>query len=267
MRTCAFCPSVNLTKEHIWGDWINGILPQPGNEFTTRRKTAADGDFEEWKTVGIIQTAKIVCADCNNGWMSNLESQHAKPTLSDMIRYGGAVSILPSGIASIAAWAFKMTVIANFVGALKAQPYFTSAERYDFAKTLKIPNGVQMWLFSLNTPGRVTGKFNSHLGRFPINVKYAFELYIATFAIGYLGIQVVGSRWDNPHLSAIMGAFPGLREPDKWDGATVPLLPSNGLPVRWPPRFNLTSNVIDEFCNRWKQLKVPTWMIDGKLAD
>jgi hypothetical protein len=263
MRKCAFCPSTKLTQEHIWGDWINGILP-PDTTYTARRKINPQGDFKEWTTIGINQTAGIACGPCNNGWMSDLETKHAKPTMSDMIRYGGAVSILPRGIASISVWAFKMNIIANFIGALKHdEPYFSTFERYQFAKTLKIPSSVQMWLFALKTPGRITTKFNSHLGRLPSNVKFGFELYIGTFAIGYLGIQVVSSRWRNPHISSFMGPFPGVREHNKWNGTTVPLFPSDGSPVNWPPRFHLGSDSIDEFCNRWKDMAIPEWMIDG----
>jgi hypothetical protein len=262
MRQCAFCPSTKLTQEHIWGDWINGILP-PNTTFTTRRTTNPAGEFIEWKTEGINQTAKIVCAACNNGWMSDLENNEAKPTMSDMIRYGGYVSILPRGVASIAAFGFKMMVIANHIGMLKNKPYFCARERYDFARTLEVPFGVQIWMFALSTPGRVTGKFNSHFGRLPSHIKCGFELYIGTFAIGYLGIQVVASRWANPHLSTFLGGFPGFREPQRWKDATVSLFPSDGSPVLWPPPLHLGSDSIDEFCLRWKDLNVPSWMISG----
>jgi hypothetical protein len=259
MRTCAFCPSTKLTREHIWGDWINGIVPQV--TYTTQRKTSLVDFAEPWKSIGIQQIGKVVCQNCNNGWMSDLEANHAKPAMADMIRYGGAVSLLPKGIASISAWALKMSVIANFVGKLKNEPYFTNSERYEFARTMRVPSGVQMWLFSLSTPGRVIGKFNSHLGRFPAKTQYGFELYIATFAIGYFGIQVVASRWINPHLVTFLGPFPGLREHDKWNGISVPLFPSDGSPVLWPPRFHLNGDTVEEFINRWKNMDVPAWMV------
>ncbi len=260
MRQCAFCPSTNLTREHVWADWINGIIP-PDTQFTTRRKTTPHGDFTEWKTVGLQQTARVVCAGCNNGWMSDLENKEAKPAMAGMIQYGGAVSLLPKAIASISAWAFKMTVIANAIGGLKDQPYFGTSERYHFAQTLQVPDGVQMWLFSMKTPNRVTGKLNSHLGRLPVSFNYGFELYIATFAIGHLGIQVVASRWKNPHTFTFMGRFPGLTQDHKWSSASIPFFPSDGTPVVWPPRYYLGLDYIDEFCNRWRSVNVPNdWL-------
>jgi hypothetical protein len=266
MRKCVFCPSTKLTQEHVWGNWVNGILP-PEIAFTTRRKTSPTGDFKEWRTIGLSQTAGVACRACNNGWMSDLETNEAKPAMADMIRYGGPVSLLPRGTASISAWAFKMTVIANSIGVLKEdEPYFSTIDRHNFAKTLQIPSGIQMWLFALKTPGRVTGKFNSHLGRLPIHVKYAFDLYIATFALGYLGVQVIATRWRNPHAFTILGAFPGLRESAKWNGTTLPLFPTDGSPVHWPPRLHLNSNSIDGFCNRWKDVNMPQWMVDGSLV-
>jgi hypothetical protein len=265
MRTCAFCPSTKLTQEHVWGDWVNGILPQV--KYSTSRKKHPDDNPVPWQSTGIQQTAKVVCGDCNNGWMSDLENEHAKPTMSDMIRYGRAMSILPRGIASLSVWAFKMAVIANFIGKLKNEPYFSDYERYRFAQTLQIPSGVQMWLFSLYTPNRVIGRFNSHLGRAPVNVKYGFEMYIATFAIGFFGLQVVASRWINPHVSAFMGQFPGLRQRHRWDEVATPFFPSDGSPVLWPPRLHLRSDDLDEFCNRWKDIEIHPWMVDGKLTD
>lgn len=261
MRKCAFCPSTKLTLEHIWGDWINKIIPPTPT--TNRRKTRPDGPLKEWTTIGVDYAAKAVCAHCNNGWMSDLECNEAKPILSDMIRYGGAVSLLPRGIASIAAFAFKMTVIATCTG-YQHQPYFSESERYEFARTLKVPEGVQMWLFALHTPGRLTAKVNSYLGRLPANVIQRFEMYIGTFAIGYFGVQVVATRWSNPHLSSLLGRFPGLREADIWRGVTVNLWPSDGTPVIWPPRFNIGDDYLDEFCTRWRNVSLPqSWVAES----
>lgn len=251
MRTCAFCPSTKLTREHIFGDWINKIIPP--NPTTNRRRTSPDGPIKEWTTLGVDYTAKVVCAKCNNEWMSEFEEQEAKPTLSDMIRYGGSVSLLPRGIASIAAFGFKMAVISNITG-YQNQPYFTERERYRFAKTLKVPEGVQMWLFAFNTPGRLTAKVNSYLGRLPDEIIQRFDMYMGTFAIGYFGLQVVASRWSNPHLSAMLGRFPGLTEGDEWRGSTVTLWPNDRTPVEWPPRLYIGSNFIDQFCTRWRDL-------------
>jgi hypothetical protein len=187
--------------------------------------------------------------------MSDFENE-AKLTLADMIQHGGAVSLLPRGIASIAAFGFKMTVIANCTGYQK-QPYFSADERYGFTKTLKVPDGVQMWLFALNTPGRLTAKANSYLGRLPAEVIYRFDMYTGTFAIGNFGIQVVASRWSNPHLSGMLGRFPGVAEGNHWRDATVKLWPSDGTPVIWPPRLYIANDHLDEFCTRWREISMP----------
>ena len=36
------------------------------------------GHNKRWK-------ARVVCGDCNNGWMSDLENDHAKPVLTPLI--------------------------------------------------------------------------------------------------------------------------------------------------------------------------------------
>lgn len=257
MRQCAFCPSTKLSQEHVWGDWINRCIVH--TRFTVQR-VDRHGKSSQWTTEGLQQTARVVCKPCNGGWMSDLESNQAKPSMCDMIRHGGAVSILPRGIASIAAYSFKMAVISNHTGDLRDEPYFSTGERYRFAKTLEIPNGIQVWLFAVNAPGRITAKFNSHIGRLPTSLTYGFEFYICTFAVGHVGIQVVAPRWLNPHINTFM-RFPGLREGDRFNGATVPLWPSDGSPVVWPPRLHIGNNSIDAFCNRWKDFTLPNWVL------
>jgi hypothetical protein len=258
MRQCAFCTSTKLSKEHVWSNWINKCIPPV--TFTIR-KSLKEGNFKEWTMEGLRQTAFAVCKECNNGWMSLLEAREAKPALSGLIRYGAPLSILPNAVRSIAIFAFKTAVIANSIGDLRDTPYFCTADRYHFAKTLEIPHGVQVWLFAVDAPGRVTGKLNSHFGRLPIATKFGFDLYICTFVIGFVGIQVVASRWANPHVAAFIPRFPGVRESRNWNGTTVPIWPSNGGAIVWPPERPIRLDQVPEFCNRWKDARLPEWIV------
>jgi hypothetical protein len=258
MRECLFCGSSELTQEHLWSKWVNDCIPPV--EFTVRA-SVRNGSPKEWPRKRIEETVGAACGRCNNGFMSRLDSE-AKSVLCGMMRYGAKVSLLPTGIKAVARYAFKMAVVATVTGEMKDKPYFCAVDRHRFAKTLEIPPGIQIWLFSPFSPGSVNGTFNSHYrGLNPEDVKHPFELYVATFAMNFVGIQIIASRWSNPHFSAINVGFPGVTESDKWDGMTVPLWPNGGKPLVWPPEKFIYIDKVTEFSNRWDTFYLPTWEV------
>jgi hypothetical protein len=81
-----------MSGEHLWSDWITKVLPPMRHHFTLRDQF---GGVEQFTKTSLDLTAKVVCEQCNNGWMNDLENNEAKPALTDMIRYGNPVSLLP----------------------------------------------------------------------------------------------------------------------------------------------------------------------------
>ena len=73
-RECLFCGNIGrLTEEHVYGDWLQKLgFRGPGV-----RELIEDADLEN----RILQEGnpfnkrlRIVCEDCNGGWMSALET-------------------------------------------------------------------------------------------------------------------------------------------------------------------------------------------------
>src|SRR4051812_3925000 len=110
MPECAFCPNTpeSLTGEHVWSDWINRILRAKGCEITYR---TGRGDYRKQKRKTLDRKIPVVCADCNNKWMSRLENEHAKPALSDLILQDKPIFLSPESLRSIALFAFKSMVV------------------------------------------------------------------------------------------------------------------------------------------------------------
>ncbi|MDB2414187.1 hypothetical protein N9W34_00270 [Rickettsiales bacterium] len=91
-RTCIFCNRTRKkSKEHIWPEWMHTFLPIIGdanntsevNTFKWKEQTGA----KKLKRQGHLTTKKlrVVCEDCNNGWMSKIESE-AKPILEKILK-------------------------------------------------------------------------------------------------------------------------------------------------------------------------------------
>ena len=88
MSECLFCTRTNLTKEHILSDWLSQILPRTRNHketfqgFVNRegKRIFLDEASAPRIVDGAVhsKTAKCVCMDCNNTWMSRIVNG-AKP--------------------------------------------------------------------------------------------------------------------------------------------------------------------------------------------
>ena len=72
------------------------------------RQIDEDGKVvNEWRSPRIDLTARVVCKPCNEGWMSDLELRHAKPSMSDLI-VGREISNISQSCANpVALFAFK----------------------------------------------------------------------------------------------------------------------------------------------------------------
>lgn len=246
MRTCAFCPeTANLTGEHLWSAWIGKGLGKRKYTFTRKEK---DGTVRKWHREELDQKSRLVCGNCNSGWMSRLESE-TKVFLNDMV-LNGSPTVLPSRhIALLAAVAFKNTIIADHMHDNRP-PFFTIAERRHFARTLTIPPGVQMWLASRAVQG---GLFKCGYVATKIGAREGFELNHFTYSAGHVVIQVVASRWKKKSRRR-HAPPPALAQNQFWDAVSVPFWPSAGSSINWPRQMHLGDEIIDAFIQRWTKL-------------
>ena len=89
---CIFCGQGNLSKEHVWPNWMREYFPRTevtGHNFEIHRAKGKTRVFESEKTErqGHLSTTKlrVVCSDCNNVWMNQLEVS-AKPILMSILQ-------------------------------------------------------------------------------------------------------------------------------------------------------------------------------------
>lgn len=82
---CIYCENTDLTDEHIFPDWLGSVYPRRFKR-TVHTLTRPDRHvFFEPVTVHpaaevhnhdpYTTTVRNVCADCNNGWMSDLQNE------------------------------------------------------------------------------------------------------------------------------------------------------------------------------------------------
>lgn len=114
MAGCVFCGARPTTNEHVFPQWLLGVIPGTGR--LTHTWTAPEGSDSEsrtWTTDVIDFKAKVVCGpECNHGWMERLEKR-ARPFLEPMIR-GHQSTLYPEGAGTIAYWALKTAMMIDF---------------------------------------------------------------------------------------------------------------------------------------------------------
>lgn len=112
---CIFCGfRGKLTKEHIWPEWMRQYLPRTlrynyhwvmrNGAGPVRGKLHRPGDPHS-------QTLRVVCRECNNGWMSSLQ-EAAKPILLPLLGDHWS-SISEADQKTLGAWASMFVSVAE----------------------------------------------------------------------------------------------------------------------------------------------------------
>ena len=102
----------------------------------------------QWEHAGLDMRANVVCRDCNNTWMSDIEHHHAKPAMSDLILGKRVEEITAAQAHSISLFAFKTAVITNHM-LPEDEEFFDISQRYAFRESLFIPPKVGMYVLEV----------------------------------------------------------------------------------------------------------------------
>lgn len=227
----------------------------PPNERYALTERIANGEYVKYKGRKVKLTAKVVCTPCNNNWMSDLEDQHLKPAMKDLLFEDNSAVLGPQEIVPIAAFAFKTLVLANHKD-LRTTLFFPSAQRTKFRLTLRIPDGVQVWMARREMiPGTYRGFWKSVSGETEKQTIHSFSNYICTWNFQNIVLQVLATKWDDKRRRNIVPTVPFVQD-HYWDDASVLIWPSNGTSIQWPPPCYLGDDTIETFRDRWDTIKV-----------
>ena len=245
MPECAFCPhDGKLSAEHITSEWMSQLFPGKLSVWYTKgrgKKTRWQSDTMDWK-------ARVVCETCNNTWMSDIEAKHAKPVLTPLITGGLDIPIRLAEARSMALFAFKTAVVLDHANRRPESHFFERSLRHSFRENLSIPANVQMWLGGF-VGHRGNGHFTTLYHQGQLSATDSFLMYVCTFALGNLAIQVVAVK-DKANDAII-------RSDPRFKVLAVPFWPGLRPDFVWPARDALRSNSdFDAFANRWETIEV-----------
>ena len=204
-RKCIFCgASRDITKEHIFAEWLQRYLPKEKKPRAHFSKDISGFDQHGnpiYKTFlgrlnrpgGFVkQKLRVVCARCNNGWMSALQSR-TKPILIPLMK-GDDCKIGQEQKVILSAWATMYAMVEDHIE--PGMVMVPENDRRRFYGSHRPPNNWLIWL------GRYEGeRFNTHFYR---NIVGEVEngspprvlspdLLILTFVLGCAFFHVVNS--------------------------------------------------------------------------
>jgi len=215
-----------------------------GKRFNFIKRDLEGNIAREWSNDGIDITANVVCKTCNEGWMSHLESQHAKRAMTHLILGNKDMTISQDQAQAIARFAFKTAVVVDHMKR-DGELFFSRTVRHHFRHTLKIPRFVQMWLCGYLRMG--SGNLLPWWYEDALPDGGHLKLYTCTYLVGHFAFQVVSGDFVN---------VPSFRPNETFEHLTIPFWPTLGSGEKWPPADVLrTKAQFERFAGRWGEIR------------
>jgi hypothetical protein len=243
-RLCLFCDSKADSREHIIPRWVLEELEWGRGPFAI--------SFESKTPVKLVspeRKAKVVCKQCNEGWMHQLEDA-AKPILSPlMCDISIPLDLLQQY--TIVKWAVKTAMVHD--GAARNRPIHYEREMCSsFRLRSAIPPRTTVWIARCGSPYAIAGMVTDLAHMVDNNVRVGARSCIMTITIGYLAVQVLTVVPIPEYRNAPITFHPKV---GPWDRTLVRLWPAADRTLTWPPPTTFVisgDNSIYELFDRWR---------------
>lgn len=114
-RKCVFCDKTKLSREHIFAQWLLKELNIYDDNVTMSHNSFIGIPISNRKHSFSNLVNGLVCEECNNGWMSQLEDDCKKHIINliNMNDIKSELKFLEEHYYIIAKWAFKNVILLN----------------------------------------------------------------------------------------------------------------------------------------------------------
>ncbi len=188
-----------------------------------------------------------VCRECNNGWMSCLEST-SKPLIGSLM-HDVSLWLQTAQQSAVAAWSMKTAMVVESVARHGRTPCYSRQQRERLRADSLIPMRTNIWLARFS--GSSIGAFGSDIWLDLEGVPKAANGCAITLIIGHLAIQILSAHVRPEYNDSAIEVRP-MDGP--WDRLLARIWPV-GSTVIWPPAMTFTNHgtlCIAKLLNRWK---------------
>jgi hypothetical protein len=253
-RQCLFCDAPATSREHIIPKWIYDLM----------RRTYPHTKAFELEIPGVSlwrgeSTIRMVCAHCNEAWMSELENA-VKPIISPAILAQSRVSLGRPEQAIVATWITKTVMLPEFGPTARErrervpEPYFNQHDRSFLRQHLEPPDDVFIWLAEFG--GRLRFSFHQDADILLPSKAPLFGSgrgYCSTMSIGNFAFQLFSAR-HRPLTGFETTLSFESPVPEAWQSSTVLIWPPNEVPdvVTWPPELAFDDQSFQALITRFR---------------
>jgi hypothetical protein len=242
MRKCIFCLAKANSLEDALPHWITDQFK--ASEPCKAQLERHGAKVNIWHVYQPELSIRCVCQSCNNGWMSDLESQ-TKIYLQPLLM--GEKCVLDiSGQTTIALWSLKTAMVIEALDPPQQRMY-TQQEHEQLQKLSVIPWRTSVWLAASVDQSLFLSTKNRHMGKGDTNDISGVSI---TMAFSHVVIQVFTIRVP-PEVGPSTCVKTNVRR-GPWEQATIQIWPAKPAPVMWPPPLALNSEVgLDALAERF----------------
>lgn len=236
-RVCIFCGERANTVEDVFPKWAIAILRMDGPIDGGEVIRGVDRGTRFHSPLPAGPRVKHVCASCNNGWMSDLETK-CRPILGAMIT-GIAVSLDEGAQRLLSAWCLKTAIMVQCAGSARGRPHVREYGRnvHHSLRHLSPPSSdAFVWLARNSERRTVFAESIEMVTRVTEENPRPSHGQITTGALGHLAFQVFSIQRPPEHelIPTRLRMKPG-----PWSQSTLQIWPwaAHG---HWPSPRSLT---------------------------
>jgi hypothetical protein len=110
-RVCTFCrrEGQRLTLEHVYPDWLSKLFDR---KIKGTNEVSGDNIKRIWQGTVFQHKVKLVCSECNNGWMSTIEGE-VKDLLASVALTHNGCTLSEEDQRRLSLWVQKTVLIIN----------------------------------------------------------------------------------------------------------------------------------------------------------
>jgi hypothetical protein len=241
-RKCLFCNEDANSKEHVWPQWILKLLPsrRPVRQrLGTGKEVTYSGDFK----------LKGVCSTCNNGWMSELETE-VRPILGPMVQ-DLSIQLDLEDQKKIARWAFKTAIVLEGTKERSMKRYFESGLGPGLRTSGDILGRTMIWIGRSSESGLYARASDVRYNLDGQNL--SAEATATTMVVGNVVLQVVSAVFPVEKDAEAVGIPLYM---DDWEQVLATIWPASRV-FTWPPPQPIGSGglfTLERVADRWKVL-------------
>lgn len=258
MVTCVFCGLHGpRSEEDVVSKWIQRTL-NITSEITIRAgSTGMNGSTDKTGRARhlVVTVRDMVCRECNNIWMSQLENR-VRDLLVPALTHQRGIELDESQQRDLAKWAVMKVFLMEhssrqFRSHLRTQMGYlaTGAELAWLSKHDGPPPRSRVWLGAFDAENRHAVTIQSRLGTSAPTPRASSSIsaHITTLTLGYLLFQVATTDFVLADAQSLPD-FP-LDPPWPYSEALSRIWPHKHPVVKWPAGLPVAPNVLDKVAN------------------